>query len=246
MAVVQKIRCRVETIIDHGDHVYSVDFKPERLIPRFRPGQFLHLALDEYDPSSFWPESRVFSIANSPLERDRIRLSYSVRGRFTARMEKELSPGREVWVKMPYGEFFVEGRTPVVLLAGGTGITAFIAFLQGMTSDFPHPVYLAYGARTRALLIFRRRLEEIQKRIPQLRLYFFVEKLFPETTGPHSPDGYPEMAGPLSLEPLWPEIPEPGAVTFYVSGPPAMLKSLGDQLRERRVPAGSIRIDAWE
>jgi ferredoxin-NADP reductase len=246
MAVVQKIRCRVEKITDHGDHVYSVDLKPERLVPRFRPGQFLHLALDEYDPSSFWPESRVFSIASSPLERDRISLAYSVRGRFTARMEKELGEGRNLWVKMPYGDFLVESTTPAVLLAGGTGITAFTAFLQGLSPGFPHKVYLGYGARTRELLILRHRLGEIQKKIPQLSLYFFVERLSPETREALPPDGYPEMAGPLSLDALWREIPDPWAATYYLSGPPAMIKNLGEKLREKRVQPGSVRIDAWE
>ncbi len=246
MSVVQKIRCRVEKITDHGDHVYSVDLKPERLVPHFRPGQFLHLALDEYDPSSFWPESRVFSIASSPLERDRISLAYSVRGRFTARMEKELGEGRNLWVKMPYGEFLVESNTPVVLLAGGTGITAFTAFLQGLSPDFPHKVYLGYGARTRELLILRHRLGAIQKKIPQLRLYFFAERLSPESGEALPPDGYPEMAGPLSIEPLWTEIPEPRAVTYYLSGPPLMIKKLSQDLRLRGIGPEAVRIDAWE
>jgi NAD(P)H-flavin reductase len=105
MPVVQKLRCQIEKIVDYGDHVYTVELRPERPARKFLPGQFLHLALDEYDPSGFWPESRVFSIASSPGQRERLRISYSVRGRFTARMEKEMRQGRWVWVKLPYGEF---------------------------------------------------------------------------------------------------------------------------------------------
>jgi len=85
MGMPQKIRCQVADIIDHGEHVYTVDLLPERPVPRFQPGQFLHLALDPYDPSGFWPESRVFSIASSPSRRERLRISYSVKGRFTPR-----------------------------------------------------------------------------------------------------------------------------------------------------------------
>jgi ferredoxin-NADP reductase len=161
-------------------------------------------------------------------------------------MEKELGEGRNLWVKMPYGDFLVESTTPAVLLAGGTGITAFTAFLQGLSPGFPHKVYLGYGARTRELLILRHRLGEIQKKIPQLSLYFFVERLSPETREALPPDGYPEMAGPLSLDALWREIPDPWAATYYLSGPPAMIKNLGEKLREKRVQPGSVRIDAWE
>ena len=143
----QKLRCLINKITDHGDHVYTVDLAPERPVPRFKPGQFLHLALDDYDPSGFWPESRVFSIASSPAQRNNLKISYSVRGRYTARMENELNSGRTVWVKLPYGDFVIRDANNVALLAGGTGITAFIAFIDGLTNEFHNNIFLAYGAR---------------------------------------------------------------------------------------------------
>ena len=86
-------------------------------------GQFLHLALDAYDPTGFWPESRAFSIASPPSDE----ASCGSRTRSTADSrrgwKRELSEGAEVWVKMPYGDFVVTGED-VVLFAGGTGITA--------------------------------------------------------------------------------------------------------------------------
>jgi len=129
MAVVRKIRCKVERVTDHGEHVYTVELAPSALVPRFKPGQFLHLALDAYEPGGFWPESRVFSIASSPRDRDRLVITYAVKGAFTARMERELAPGVNVWVKLPYGEFVVDPSRDAVLFAGGPGVTAFTAFL---------------------------------------------------------------------------------------------------------------------
>ena len=166
MATAQKLRCQVTRLVDHGEHVYTVDLRPERPAPRFRPGQFLHLALDEYDPSGFWPESRVFSIASAPTQRDLLRISYSVRGRFTARMERELAEGGWVWVKLPYGEFIIEDTSDIVLFAGGTGITAFTAFLDGLTPAFRHAVVVAYGARSADLLIYRGLIEARAALIP--------------------------------------------------------------------------------
>ncbi len=46
MATPQKLCCQVNKITDHGDHVYTVDLASERPLPRFKPGQFLHLTLD--------------------------------------------------------------------------------------------------------------------------------------------------------------------------------------------------------
>ncbi len=241
MAVVQKFRCRVDKIIDFGEHVYQVHLRPERPLPRFRPGQFLHLALDSYDPSGFWPESRVFSIASTPEEKEHLSIAYSVRGRFTARMEGELSEGRWVWVKLPYGDFVINGNSDIVLFAGGTGITAFTAFLKTLTPEFSHRVYLAYGARRRSLLIYRDLLQKLRALVPQLQVFYSVER----------PEGSPEDSGEetigcLSVEAVWPKIGDPLRAKYYLSGPPQMLKALSQELRQWGMPAESVRIDAWE
>jgi ferredoxin-NADP reductase len=245
MAVVQKLPCWVEQIIHHGDHVYTVTLRPERPAPRFRPGQFLHLAMDTYDPSGFWPESRVFSIANSLLHRDQLRISYSVRGRFTARMERELAEGGQVSVKMPYGEFVVNNTGDVVLFAGGTGITAFTAFLEGLSPGSRHAVYLAYGARTRSLLIYRELVQQRAQTVPSLHVSYFIEQ---------EPGARPAMKesdeldniGRLSVAAMWPKIKRPREATYYISGPPAMLKVISQDLRSIGIGAEAIKIDAWE
>jgi ferredoxin-NADP reductase len=143
----------VRRVTDHGERVHTVELEPGMTMPRFRPGQFLHLALDRYDPGGFWPDSRVFSIASSPAERDRLEITYAVKGAFTSRMERELAAGVAVWAKLPYGEFVVDPGTDAVLFAGGTGITAFTAFLQSLEPERTSRVLLFYGARTPDLFV---------------------------------------------------------------------------------------------
>jgi ferredoxin-NADP reductase len=205
----------------------------------------LHLALDAYDPSGFWPESRVFSIANSPLQTDRLRISYSVRGRFTARMEKELVEGGQVWVKLPYGEFVVDNTGDVVLFAGGTGITAFTAFLDGLTPDFRHALYLAYGARIRSLLIYRDLVQQRAQTVPSLHASYFVEK-DTETRLALKETDEPDNIGRLSVAAIWPKIQRPREATYYISGPPSMLQVISQDLRSMGIGAEAIKIDAWE
>src|SRR3990172_13033598 len=113
----QILRCRVTRIVDHGERVYSVFLEPENPAPRFLPGQFLHLALDEYAPDGVWPDSRSFSIAGATDDGTGLSITYAVKGEFTNRMESELSPFREVWIDMPHGEFVVSTETDVCLLA---------------------------------------------------------------------------------------------------------------------------------
>ena len=234
--VAQKLPVVVERVVPHGERVYTVSLRPDRPAPRFRPGQFLHLALDAYDPSAFWPESRVFSIASSPGERDCLRITYAVHGAFTARMEQELLEGRRFWIKMPYGDFVVDAAGDVVLFAGGTGVTAFTAFLDAL-GDGSGTVTLAYGARTSGLLIYRDRVERCAARHPSLDVLYFVEQ-------GNAPS--PGTIGRVSVDAVWPRIRRPFEATYYISGPPAMLQGIRRDLSARNISPEAIRIDAWE
>jgi ferredoxin-NADP reductase len=255
MPVARKVRCQVERITVHGEHVYTLHLRPETQVPQFRPGQFLHLALDDYDPSGFWPESRVFSIASSPKSRDHLCIVYSVRGRYTARMENDLAVGRWVWVKLPYGEFTIDASLDAVLLAGGTGITAFTAFLEALTPDHGHQVYLGYGARRRGLWLYRSMIEQRLPALPMLHVRYFVEDAAAEdaeATPSTVLNGIPPFAdsaclsGQLSVADMWALVTDPFRASYYISGPPAMLKAFSRDLCERGVDRQLIRTDAWE
>jgi ferredoxin-NADP reductase len=243
MAVTQKLGCVVERVVAHGERVYTLALRPERLAPRFRAGQFLHLALDPYDPSGFWPESRVFSIASPPAQRDTIRMTYAVHGRFTARMESDLVEGGRVWIKMPYGDFVVDSRADVALFAGGTGITAFTAFLEGLAAGH-QAVTLAYGARTDSLLIYRDIVERCAQRMPSLDVSYFVEH--DGESQPALPGGRVRSTlGRVSVESVWPRLGRPFETTYYISGPPPMLRTIGQDLGARNISPEAIHIDAW-
>lgn len=235
----QKLHCVVERVVDHGERVYTLALRPERLVPRFRAGQFLHLALDPYDPTGFWPESRVFSIASPPAQRDSVRITYAVHGKFTARMEADLVEGRRVWIKMPYGDFVIANRGDVALFAGGTGITAFTAFLEDLDPAAGQPVFLAYGARTSDLLIYRDVVERCAQRVPSLEVTYFVEQ-----RGGREPRGV--EYGRVSVAAVWPRLRRPLDTQYYISGPPPMLRGIGDDLRARAIAPEAIHIDAWE
>jgi ferredoxin-NADP reductase len=245
VAVTQKLGCVVERIVSHGERVYTLALRPEGRLPRFKAGQFLHLALDPYDPTGFWPDSRVFSIASPPAQRDSVRITYAVHGEFTARMERDLAEGRQVWIKMPYGDFVIEPDTDVVLFAGGTGVSAFTAYLETLTPASDGRSYvLGYGARTAELLIYKDVVDRCAARVPSLDVTFFVE------SGPIPSSRIGEAArwlpGRVSVEALWTQIPRPHESNFYISGPPAMLRGIGADLRARQIAAEAIHIDAWE
>jgi ferredoxin-NADP reductase len=119
------------------------------------------------------------------------------------------------------------------------GITAFTAFLEDVPPASRQSVTLAYGARTNSLLIYREVVERCAARLPSLDVSYFVE----HDGGSH--DGA-LIPGRVSVDAVWPRLCRPFERNYYISGPPPMLQSIGDDLRSRNVPAESIHIDAWE
>ena len=220
----------VGAVKDHGERVYSVDLEPSLPVPRFTPGQFLHLALDPYEADGFWPDSRVFSIASSPDERTSLSITYAVKGAFTTRMERELAVGGRVWVKLPYGDFVIDPERDAVLFAGGTGVTAFTAFLESLGPGATRHVLLFYGARTTDLFVYGPLAVGRSNAVPALTTHLVCQA----------------TNGRLDAEAAWPEIERLVDPVCYLSGPPAMLAALTAQLLGRGVPADDVRIDAWE
>lgn len=240
MAQPIKVRARIASIEEHAPEVRSFVLAPERPVPRFRPGQFLHLALDPYDPSRHWPESRVFSIASPPEERERLRVTVSALGGFTRRM-MQLKEGDEVWVKLPYGDFVIgtQANDPLILIAGGTGITPFVSFFASVGAATLAPVRVLYGARRSELLIYRATLDAAARRFTDLHWQAYVEE---------NP-GAGEHPGRLSVESALDAARGTGApdsATFYISGPPAMLHALQSGLGLAGVAPARVRTDAWD
>ncbi len=243
MANPQRIKCRVSQIEYHGDAVSVIRLMPLRRVPNFQPGQFLHLALDPFDPTGgFWPESRVFSIASTPSDPE-LTIAYAVKGSFTEKMRGQLAIGKEIWVRLPYGHFSMVASPgeEIVLVAGGTGITPFISFLS---SELQRPtgtlLKLVYGVRKPEFILFADTLLGAMSGLKGFRLFAYSE-----TVDNHN-DKLPINEGSLSTEKVWEAAEEPEQVMFYLSGPVAMIDVFKKGLTQRGVKEERIRIDEWE
>jgi ferredoxin-NADP reductase len=236
-------QCRVREVHRHSSDVasYVLDYAGRR--PRFRPGQFVHLALDEYDPSSHWPDSRVFSIASAPGAAT-LRLTISRQGRYTCRILTALDVGHVVWCKGPYGEFEVRPQSSsedLILIAGGTGITPFCAFMEHALEDPANaklPAFLYYGARTAELLVYRDLASRWAEAVFGSRVEFFAEQ---------GDGGNAVKQGRLDIDEIAARHAGGRPCRFYLSGPKAMIQSFRDRLTTvHRVHEDYVVVDAWD
>ena len=235
----------VEQVIRHTPDVATYHLRADKRLPRFTPGQFIHLTVDEFDQASFWPESRVFSVANAVADRRSIKLTISRQGDYTGRIIDELKLGDSVWGKGPYGEFVLDashGYRNVVFIAGGTGITPFGAFMDAALTDCRLPVESAtlyYGTQTEELLLYRELCDECAAKVSGFQVRYFSEgQSHSKSQNVHH--GRLHIANILAVQPAVSQ------TAFFLSGPKAMIDAFQSHLLSQGLMPEQILIDAWE
>ena len=229
MAIVKKYQAEVVKIENQVEGIYTIQLKPLSGRFKYRPGQFLHLALDEYDPSAGWPESRCFSMQSSPDE-ENIHITYAIKGAFTARMSRELRTGRIVALKLPYGDLFTQehAKEDTVFIAGGTGITPFLSlFTDTSFTAYRNPV-LFLGLRSKKFNIYQEQLNLAQKINRELRVKFI----------------YQDEQGVLDIQDIHNNSPSAGC--FFISGPPLMIRRFKTYLISAGINTDKVKTDEWE
>ena len=163
-------------------------------------------------------------------DQDLIAITFTTKGQFTKKMAEELSTGKSVWLKMPYGDLFTRqhSRDNCVFLAGGTGVTPFLSlFTDESFAEYKNPrLYL--GVRSKDYHIFDREIRDAGKLNPTLRLNVV----------------YQDSEGVINIDRVIEESDRHAA--FFVSGPPVMVSSFKSVLSSRGIADANIRADEWE
>lgn len=130
---------------------------------RWRPGQFAFLNV----PGFGLGEAHPFSITEPPHPTDRVRFAIKPLGDWTRRLPKRLSPGATVEVEGPYGHFnFRKGGPKQIWIAGGVGITPFLAWAQSLAAEEQRSIYLIYSVRREQDAIGLDVLNDVAKTVP--------------------------------------------------------------------------------
>ncbi|MDA3947709.1 MAG: hypothetical protein PF508_00655 [Spirochaeta sp.] len=245
----------VDEVVRENDVVTTVRITPpaEQMF-RHRAGQFAYFRFPDGVPGA---EEHPFTISSAPEES---RLAFSAKGigDFTAALP-QLQSGSPVLVDGPYGVFRcdrVGDRRPIVMLAGGIGITPFLSMLgelAGGAAAKPgtaagRPLHLIWALRTPDELFAVDRLREYLAHLPALHIQLFFSRAatheeVQEIDG--LPSGVTCSPGRISIE----ELVRQGLVgtgrEFFVCGPRPMMDTLVRGLRSHGVPGGHIHFEAF-
>lgn len=237
-----------ETATCTSVYLVPADGKP---LPHFRPGQ--HLTFKFQVPDIPKPVVRCYSLSDGPGKRTyRISVKRVAApidqpnlppGKASTYVNRHLQVGQIVSVKAPAGHFYLDetSHKPVVLLAGGIGITPMISMLDRLIQTrSERPILLVSGMRNGDDHAFKKYLAEINGQHSNVHLLNCYSS--PSSTDRSGIDFH--FHGRVSVDLLKKVLPGTDC-EFYLCGPPAFMNSLYEGLLDWGANESDIRFEAF-
>nr|WP_067289299.1 molybdopterin-dependent oxidoreductase [Marinobacterium profundum] len=241
---------KVSAIRPESDGVVTIELETYdgSLLPDYLPGQHITLRIN---PGSDSELTRAYSLTGPAERQDRTTYSIAVRhqrgldkqgnaveGRMSSYLHKHLEPGQEVHLGAPGGNFILPRSLPqpVVIFAGGIGITPFISYLESLEDAHSMPeVWLHYSNRNSATHAFSQRLAQLQRQLPRLNVINYYNEPLAQDVKGRDYDSSEFVSAAVVPEALLER-----RARFYLCGPGPMMSAITDQLIAKGVPSFDI------
>lgn len=201
----------------------------------FTAGQFLTVRV-RVDGKTI---QRAYSISSAPHARGYLEFSVKRIGLVSGVLHSTLRPGTMITVRPPAGPFTYPSNDPrpLLLLAGGIGITPLMSMLRhAVVSEPSRPITLLYSIRTSEDLAFRDDLALIARRYPQVKLGLTVSQ------GPASDRWHHGRITPALIRAY---VPDLANLLVYICGPQPMIDGMKALMNELGVPASQVRSESF-
>lgn len=213
--------------------------KPEGFV--YRAGQFADYTLS--DPPQTDPEgnTRGFSFASAPFERD-LRIATRLRDTAFKRVLKQLPDGTQLSMDAPYGSFTLHNNTaiPAVFLTGGIGITVVRSIvLEAIHKATPRQITLFYANHGPQEAAF---LEEFGQLATQTPWFTFVPTM---TSITPSPSAWTKETGHITTAMLQRYVEDLAAPIYYCTGPAGLVAAMRKALNVAGVDDDNIRTEEF-
>ena len=202
----------------------------------FQAGQFLTVRV-QVDGE---PHVRCYSISSAPEATGYMEISVKRQGLVSGTLHATVHPGSQLFVKPPAGRFVYPAHDdrPVVLVAGGVGITPLASMLRhAVVADPGRPVTLLYSARGSSELAFWDEISWLSRRHAHVRAIGTITEDCPAWRG---------RCGRIDEAWITKYVPDAAHSVFLMCGPIEMVRVLGEVLRARGVPESQIRSEVFQ
>ncbi|MGN6718823.1 MAG: ferredoxin--NADP reductase [Candidatus Binatia bacterium] len=207
----------------------------------FTAGQFISVSLINPRETDAEGDTRAFSIASAPYERD---LMIATRMRDTAfkRILRKLIPGELIRIRGPFGSLTLhdDATRPAVFLAGGIGITPFRSIvLQSTQLGRAHRLFLFYSNRRAEDAAFLDELKQCGRANPNFKCIAIVTQPSESKQQWDGERGYVNKAMLLKF------VHDLQLPIYYIAGPPGMVVSMQGELNAAGVVSDHIRAEQF-
>lgn len=164
----RRVVCRVDKIEPVASDMLAYTLKPNRNWRGFQPGQHLQV----YGEINGVRHSRSYSMTNAPDASGRIEFAVKrvENGLMSNWLQQQVKIGDCIEVGQAFGDSSLPTSDPLLLIAGGSGITPVMSWLRMLAREQARAnVVLLQYARDNATLPFQAQIRELQLRMPNLR-----------------------------------------------------------------------------
>jgi ferredoxin-NADP reductase len=202
----------------------------------FQAGQFLTVRVR----SDGQEHVRCYSISSAPEARGHMEISVKRLGSVSGTLHAMVRPGSFLSVRAPGGAFIYPAGDdrPIVLIAGGVGITPLMAMIRHAVHTEPtRPVTLLYSVRTESDIAFLDELRVLDRRHSQFRAVIAISDVEVTSQG--------LFPGRITAEFILGAVPDVSHARCFICGPPPMLDVVTDLLQSVGVPRGQIHFEIF-
>ena len=219
-----KFETEVLDIVQRTHNVKSFRFKIKEDVD-FKPGQFFFVTI-KIDGVE---RTKHFSFSNSPTEKGYVEFTKRITDSEFSKALNRLKIGDWARLKMPYGSFTFGGEyEKIAFLSGGIGITPIRSICKFATdSMLPTDMVLLYGNNREEDIIFRQDLDNMQSVNKNLRIVYTL------TSSDIDRKIWKGRTGYIDDTMIKEEMPDYTERIFYICGPPRMVESLINILRNK-------------
>jgi ferredoxin-NADP reductase len=206
----------------------------------FRAGQHANFAFAAPRTGSESDNSRTFSIAGSPHDKEPIMIAMRMRKTAFKGSLKAAALGTKFIVSRPGGSFTLHKdiTRPAVFLAGGIGIAPIRSILQWATQErLPHKLYLFYSNREIDDASF---IEEFESMCAQNPNFIFVPTITANRT-----IAWLYEKGHVNRDMLRRYLTGLNGPIYYIAGPSGMVTAMTDLLNSSGVCDDDIRTEEF-
>ncbi|MDY6948303.1 MAG: oxidoreductase, partial [Pseudomonadota bacterium] len=215
----------VESVTRIAAKTTEVILRPLATPLTIAPGQFVMAAFFQGAHYRGCGEFHPYTVCDS--RNGSLVLAIKALGDCTTRIQA-LEPGVAVRVQGPYGQFLADAaRTASLWIAGGIGVTPFVARLRA--GDLSTPTEFIYTYRRPDAAPYMAELQEHAVHQPLLRLRALEVQEDPR----------PVFA-------LFDDIQDLSSRQVYLSGPPLFVRAVADELHDRGVARSKIHLEEFE